>query len=241
MLFYEPFFKSAKKYAGRPTPYLYAIFIRVFATFIALFAAIAALIVFVNAIFYFSSLTPYAPILTALAILLFLAFFFYFWAAFKGAMVHTMMTSETGAVHMRAFLQYAFKNGLRFFSIFLIKNFFLVLVNIPFALVFILLHLNAYSLPGGIVLLLALLLSLLVKFIFEFSYISAAAKELSAIAALKGNFRFIAKNFLAALTLFLLHLLTTLTLLIPIFDIFSLITLYPAYYLAAVDFYRSKF
>lgn len=241
MLAYEPLLKVIKKYAGNPAPFLYTIILRFFLSAIVGFSALAIIFGAIFALSYTNLPAQFQLIIFSLVVLFALVFFAYFWAAFKGSMTNSMMSAEAGNVHMRLFLQYAFKHAPRYFSIMLVKNLVLLLANVPIILIIVFLNINLLSLPGVVLLLIALFITLAVTFAFFFSYVAAATNDLAALAAIRNSQRFIIKNPLRSLALFIFHCLVSVTLIIPILNILSLVTFYPVIYILIVDMYRSKF
>lgn len=238
---YAPLVKAAREYASNPAPFLYAVFLRFIFSAMAFFSGLAFLFA---ALFAFSLVkipSPYGLLAFALIALFSTVFSTYFWASFKGSMINSFMSAEQGEVHMRSFLQYAFRNGMRFFGIFLVKNFILILVNIPAILLFAFAGISISSLPGVLIILASLLLTIAARFAFSLSYVSSAVKGLPSLSAIRGNFRFILKNTLGSITLYIFHELTVILLLIPLANVLALISIYPLLYTLTVDYYKSKF
>ncbi|MDD5337401.1 MAG: hypothetical protein PHS02_02860 [Candidatus ainarchaeum sp.] len=240
MAAYEPVLTALKEYASDPTPFLYALFLRFLLLAVAGFSALAFLMVLSTLLAYAGLMDRFGLPIMGMAFLVCAVFVGYCWAALKGAMIKSLLNAESGAIHMRDFLRYAFSSGPKFFFIFLVNVFFIVLLNIPIAALILLLHIDPLSLPGILLLLIGLMLALVIRFIFTFSYISAAVKNVSAFTSFRNDVRFLIKNPLPAVALYLLYSLVVISLLIPVLDMFVLVSFYPTLYVLMIDVYKSK-
>ncbi|VVC04487.1 Uncharacterised protein [Candidatus Burarchaeum australiense] len=239
-MLYELISNSGKKFARNPTPFIYTALMRFFSVAITGFAALAIVFLLILILTTFCVMRSYGlPATIAVGLAAFL-FFAYFWAAYKGAMIKTFMSAEIGKVHLHDYLDYAIENAPRYFQIFVVKNAFLVAFNLPFTVAFIVLKPELGSPLGIGIIALHLIISFFVKFVFSFTYMAAAVKEISAIEAIKTGVRFVLKNLVRAFAIYALYALVWLTLLIPILDIFTFVSFYPVMYLVMINFYRSK-
>ncbi len=236
-MFFDIAASAAKKYAAKPTPFIYAILIRIFAAAISLFASLSIIFLAILTLTTFGLMGAYGVPATAAVALGSLFLFAYLWAAYKGAMIKSLMDAEIGPVHMHDFLRFAVKHGPRFFAIFAIKNFFILLFNLPMILAFVFLKLDPFSQAGIAVIALMFLVTFTVKFLFSFADIAAAVKGLGAIPAVTGGMMFVAKNPLRVLGAYALY---TISILLSVIPLIPLITLYPISYLVMINLYRSK-
>lgn len=232
--------QSAKKYASNPMPLIYTALMRFFSVVLTAFAALAIIFLLILALTTFGVMRDYGLYATAVVSVAAFAFFAYFWAAYKGAMIKTFMNAEIGKVHLHDYLGYAVQNAPRYFQIFLIKNAFIVVLSLPLTLLYVFLQPELVSPLGIAIIILHLAVAFLVKFIFSFAYIAAAVKEIPAIDAIKNGARFVLRNPVNAFGVYVLYNVVWTTLLVPILDIFTLVSFYPVIYLTLISFYRSK-
>ncbi|MFA5077544.1 MAG: hypothetical protein WC488_03910 [Candidatus Micrarchaeia archaeon] len=240
MAAYEPVITALKEYAGDPTPFLYAMFLRFFLFAIAGFSALALLLCLSTLLSYAGIMDRFGMPIMGFAFLACAAFVSYCWAAFKGAMIKSLLNAESGAIHMRDFLRYAVSSGPKFFFIFLVNAFFIMLANVPVVALIVLLKLDPLGFPGMLLVILGVMMALVIRFVFTFSYIAAAVKNLSAFTSLKNNLRFLVKNLLPVSALYLMYAFVVVSLVIPVLDLFVLVSLYPTLYVLMIDVYKSR-
>lgn len=231
---------STKKYANKPFPFLYPVFLRIFLIFIAAFSALAIFFIIISIFIILNLMNSYGLIITAFASIIAFVFLAYFWAAYKGAMINSFISADISQPHMYEYLKYATKNSIKYFVIFAIKNMIVLIANLPIIILFVIFKLEIISLPGIVLLIFCLLISFVCNFIFSFVYIAAAVKDGSAIEAIRNGIKFIIKNSVRAFALYLMCLIVWIMLLIPIFNIITLVSLYPIINIVMINFYKAK-
>lgn len=231
---------SARKYMNKPFPFIYVALMRLFSVFITGFAALAIIFLLILTLTTFNVMNAYGLAATAIVSLAAFLFFAYFWAAYKGAMIKSFMNAEISAVHLHDYLDYAIENAPRYFTIFVVKNLFLLLINLPITVLFAVLKPDLGSAVGIVLIILALLVSFAGKFIFSFVYIAAAVKDLAPVDAIKNGLRFVRKNAVRAFAVYCIYSAVWAMLLVPVLNIFVLASLYPIVYMVMINFYRSK-
>ncbi len=239
-MLYELLTTSAKKYAARPFPFIYAALMRLFSVTITAFFALAIILLLILTLTTFDLMTSYGLLATVIITIAAALFFTYFWAAYKGAMIKTLMNAEISAVHLHDYLRYALQNASRYSSIFMVKHAVLLLFNIPIILAMFFLKLDYSSVAGIGLILLGLLLSFTCKFVFSFAYIAAAVRELPAIPAIRSAVGFVLKNVVRAFAIYVLYAIVWAMLLVPLLNIAVFVSLYPMMYLVMINFYRSE-
>lgn len=233
--------QCGKKYTGNPLPFLYILLIRFFSVIITGFSAISIILLFILVLTAFNLMNLYGLITIEITVLLAFAFFFYFWAAYEGAMIKMFMNAEKQPVHFHDYLNYAIKNGFRNFKVFLLKNTILLLLTLPVLIVFIFFKIDPFSIIGIALIIIQLLLLGVAKFFLLFVYIASVVDEkLTTFGTVKNSIKFVLKNIFSTFVLYLLYGITCILLFIPIINIFILISLYPIIYDAIINIYKAK-
>lgn len=239
-MLFELLVNSAKKYASSPIQYIYVVLVRAFLCTVTVFSALAVVLLALLALSTFGLMKAYGTVAMAVISLAALAFSAYFWAAYKGAMIKSLLDAERGEAHLKTFLSYAIENGMRFFGILLVETVLLLLVSAPVGAAFYFLKPDISSPLGMGLIAVALILSFVVKFLLSFTYIAAAVGSLASITALQKGVAFVIRNFLAALALFILYVIVEISLLIPVVNVIALATTYPIIKVSMLTFYRAK-